>query len=110
MKIVKSLALAAMSASVLAGCTGTPMKTQNLEPGQYEVIGKGSGTATGIHLFGVIPIGLNDRFPRAQQLAIDSKHGDALINVQVQEDWYWAYVLNGYKTTVSGDVVKLKNK
>ena len=31
-----------------------------------------------------------------------------MINVEVQEDWCWAWVLNGYQTTVSGDVVKLK--
>ena len=110
MKIGKSLALVVMSASILAGCTGAPMKTQNLDPDQYEVIGKGSATATGIHLFGIIPIALNSRFVRAQEAAIDSKNGDALINVQVQEKWFWAWVLNGYKTTVSGDVVKLKNK
>ena len=59
-------------------------------------------------LFQFIPIQQNDRFVRAQNAAIASRGGDALINVEVQEDWFWAWILNGYQTTVSGDVVKLK--
>ncbi len=103
-KVAASLALAA----AVAGCTGTAMKTQNLDPSQYTVIGHGEGKATGIMLFQIIPIQQNDRFVRAQNAAIKSRGGDALINTQVQENWFWAWVLNGYTTTVSGDVVKLK--
>ena len=103
-KLAVSFALAA----AVTGCTGTAMKTQNLDPSQYTVIGHGEGKATGIMLFQFIPIQQNDRFVRAQNAAIKSRGGDALINTQVQENWFWAYVLNGYTTTVSGDVVKLK--
>ena len=98
------------SAGILAGCTGLPMKTANLNKDEYTVIGHGEGTATGIMLFNVIPIKQNDRFVRAQNIAIKSKGGDAMINTQAQEKWFWAYILNGYKTTVSGDIVKLKKK
>ena len=59
-------------------------------------------------LFGLIPIRQNDRFVRAQSSAIQVKGGDALINTQVQDKWFWAWVLNGCTTTVSGDVIKLK--
>lgn len=91
----------------LSGCTGTAMKTENLEKTQYTVIGHSEASATGLLLFGVIPIQQNNRFVRAQTAAIKAKGGDALINTQVQENWFWAYVLTGYTTTVSGDVVKL---
>ena len=59
-------------------------------------------------LLGVIPIGQNNRFVRAQDAAIKAKGGDALINTQVQEKWFWAWVLNGYTPKISGVVIKLK--
>ncbi|QNQ98122.1 hypothetical protein BGI51_10750 [Pseudomonas oryzihabitans] len=104
-KLAASFALAA----AVAGCTGTAMKTQNLDPSQYTVVGHGEGKATGLMILGFIPVQQNDRFVRAQQAAIKSRGGDALINAQVQENWFWAYVLSGFTTTVSGDVVKLKH-
>ena len=107
MKVVKVLSTILLSSVILVGCSGTSMKTQNLDESEYTVIGPGSATATGIMLFNFIPIQQNDRFVRAQNAAIATQGGDALINVEVQEDWFWAWVLNGYQTTVSGDVVKL---
>ncbi|MDE1169052.1 MAG: hypothetical protein PW845_27625 [Pseudomonas sp.] len=104
----KTLA-ALLCTAALAACTGTPMKTQQLDSQQYTVIGHSEASATGIMLFGIIPIQQNTRFVRAQQAAIKAKGGDALVNTQVQEKWFWAWVLSGYTTTVSGDVVKLKN-
>ncbi len=101
------IAAALLATAAIAGCTGTPMKTQNYTPEQYTVIGHSEGKATGLMLLGVIPIQQNNRFVRAQNAAIKAKGGDALINTQVQEKWFWAWVLNGYTTTVSGDVVKL---
>ena len=107
MKKMKLTAGAFLAAAILSGCAGTPMKTQQLNSDEYTVVGHGEATATGIMLFNFIPIQQNSRFVRAQKAAIESKNGDAMINTQVQENWFWAYVLNGYKTTVSGDVVKL---
>ncbi|UOP13912.1 hypothetical protein [Pseudomonas palleroniana] len=40
--------------------------------------------------------------------ALSVKRGDALINTHVQKKWVWAWVLNGYTTAVSGDMIKLK--
>lgn len=108
MKMVKALGTILLSSVILVGCSGTSMKTQNIDETKYTVIGPGTATATGIMLFQFIPIQQNDRFVRAQNAAIASRGGDALINVEVQEDWFWAWILNGYQTTVSGDVVKLK--
>jgi len=73
---------------------------------KYEELGEGSGNATGIMLFNVIPIGQNTRFQRAYDNAVRSKGGDAIINPVIKENWFWAYVLNGYSTTVSGTVIK----
>ncbi|RJG13285.1 hypothetical protein D3879_08485 [Pseudomonas cavernicola] len=107
MKNVSKIIAALLFTLTISGCTGTPMKAQNLDNSQYTVVGHSQASATGLLLFGLIPIQQNNRFVRAQNAAIKSKGGDALINTQIQEDWFWAWVLTGYTTTVSGDVVKL---
>ncbi|MFF7710724.1 hypothetical protein [Pseudomonas sp. NPDC007930] len=106
-RFTKAIAAATLGLA-LAGCTGTPMKSPQYDSTQYTVVGHSEATATGLLLFGVIPIQQNTRFVRAQNAAIKAKGGDALINTQVQENWFWAWVLTGYTTKVSGDVVKLK--
>jgi len=109
MNHISKVVACALFGLVLAGCTGTPMKTQQYDSSQYTVVGHSEAKATGLLLFGVIPIRQNNRFVRAQTAAIQAKGGDAMINTQVQENWFWAWVLTGYTTSVSGDVVKLKN-
>lgn len=109
MNHISKVVACALFGLALAGCTGTPMKTQQYDSSQYTVVGHSEAKATGLLLFGVIPIQQNNRFVRAQTAAIKAKGGDAMINTQVQENWFWAWVLTGYTTSVSGDVVKLKN-
>jgi hypothetical protein len=93
-----------------AGCTSAPLRVptlQNQSPARdYEVLGEGEGEATGIMLFQVIPIGQNDRFEKAYDRAVKSKGGDRLIDPVITEKWFWAYILNGYTTTIRGTVVK----
>ena len=108
MKYLSKVVAAALFGVVLAGCTGAPMKTAHYVSNQYTVVGHSEASATGLLLFGIIPIRQNSRFVRAQNAAIQAKGGDAMINTQVQENWFWAWVLTGYTTTISGDVVKLK--
>ena len=108
MNHISKVVACALFGLALAGCTGTPMKTQQYDASQYTVVGHSEASATGLMLFGLIPIRQNSRFVRAQQAAIQAKGGDALINTQVEEKWFWAWVLNGYTTKVSGDVIKLK--
>jgi len=107
-KLFSKVIASAVCGLVLAGCTGTAMKTHQYDSNQYTVVGHSEASATGLMLLGLIPIGQNNRFVRAQNSAIQAKGGDALINTQVQEKWFWGWVLNGYTTTVSGDVIKLK--
>lgn len=109
MNHVSKVVASALFTLALAGCTGTPMQTQQYDSSQYTVLGHSEATATGLLLFGVIPIQQNNRFVRAQDAAIKAKGGDAMINTQVQENWFWAWVLTGYTTKISGDVVKLKH-
>ena len=79
---------------------------ENIDSGQYEILGEASASAAGIMLFNVIPIRQNTRFQRAYDAAVRSKGGDFLIDVEVSERWFWAWILNGYITTVKGTAVK----
>ena len=92
------------------GCAGVPvqMTSPAVDTSKYEILGEGSGLATGIMLFQFIPINQNQRFERAYNDAINSMGGDKLLNPVISERWFWAYILNGYITTVTGTVVKEK--
>ncbi len=89
------------------GCASTPLQLKNNEKmGTYTILGEGEGSATGIMLFDFIPIGQNTRFEEAYKKAVENKGGDALINTVVTEKWFWAFIFNGYTTTVKGTVIK----
>ena len=108
MKPVLSLGLLSLLA---AGCASQPLKfptVAQVTKTNYDVLGEGQGEATGLMLFTFIPIGQNERFLRAYDAAVKSKNGDALIDAEISEKWFWAYVLNGYSTKVTGTVIKYK--
>jgi hypothetical protein len=106
----KFLLIAVVAAAIVlsSGCHSKPLKIKQVVGQDYDVLGEGKGSATGIMLFNIIPIGQNARFVRAHQRAIDSLGGDAIIEPEISERWFWAYILNGYTTTVKGKVVKLR--
>jgi len=107
MKKFKSI-LCATALITLSACSSQVLKIPHVSNTNYEVLGESKAQATGIMLFNVIPIKQNDRFVRAYNAAVKNKNGDALIDVEIKEDWFWAYVLNGYKTEVKGTVIKYK--
>lgn len=91
------------------GCASAPLKISNVDNMQnYKELGNGKGSSVGIMLFNFIPIGQNQRFTRAYNAAVDSKGGDLLVDPVIREKWFWAYILNGYITSIEGTVVKKK--
>jgi hypothetical protein len=108
MKFLKGGVIVSLLAALLVGCAGVPVEMTSVKGSDYEVLGEGEGSATGIMLFNFIPIGQNQRFQKAYNAAVASKGGDYLLNPEISERWFWAYILNGYTTTVRGTVVKAK--
>jgi hypothetical protein len=103
--------LLSLGALIIAasGCVSQPLRfptAAETAKGNYTVVGEAEGEATGLMLFDVIPIGQNERFVRAYDAAVKSKGADALIDVTIQEHWFWAYLLDGYSTKVSGTAIK----
>jgi hypothetical protein len=82
--------------------------TEELSKAKYDVLGEAEGEATGLMLFQFIPIGQNERHVKAYDNAVKSLGGDALINPTIHENWFWAYILNGYQTHIKGTVIKYK--
>lgn len=107
---MKKLLLCVILITFVAGCAGVPvhMTSPAPDPSKYEVLGDGMGRSVGIMLFQFIPINQNQRFEKAYNAAVESKGGDKLLNPVISERWFWAYILNGYSTTVRGTVVKEK--
>jgi len=107
---MKRLVLCAIFLILSGGCASVPvqMTSPAMDSSKYEVLGEGIGRATGFMLFGLIPIKQNYRFEMAYNEAINSKGGTKLLNPVISERWFWAYVLNGYITTIKGNVVKEK--
>jgi hypothetical protein len=99
-----------LGALVLAGCTGVPLRVpgNGMAAGE-ESLGQVTGKATGIMLFNCIPIGQNGRFQEAYKRALASAPGATrIVDVTIQERWFWAWVLNGYKFELTGTAVRPK--
>jgi hypothetical protein len=98
--------LTIVAAAFLCGCVSQPLKIGTPKQQNYQTLGEAEGSATGLMLFNVIPIGQNERFVQAYQQAVKSKGGDDLINAEISESWFWGYILNGYSTKIKGTVIK----
>ena len=96
--------------TAITGCQGRAYTMANvqLDLKKYEIVGKGETDATGLHIIGLIPVQNTNKVSRAVERILEEHGGDELINISVQESWFWALVLNGFKVHVSGTVLKKK--
>jgi len=101
--------ISTISILILVGCSSIPQRTGALPGKDYEVVGNAKGSAGGFMLLQLIPIMHNSKIQRAYEEAVRARNGDDLINLKISESWFWAYIGNGYKTTIEGDVIKYKN-
>lgn len=93
----------------ITACHSVPLTIPTAPVGpDEEVLGEASGSQTGIMVLGFIPINQNERFQIAYDRALQSKGATRLVDPTIKEQWFWAWVLNGYSFTVSGTAVKKK--
>jgi hypothetical protein len=78
-----------IASCALLGCSGPLVHLAPPPPAQYAVVAPSSGTACGLLLFGVIPIGVNDRNRRAYDEAVEEARATSLIDTTVRTRWYW---------------------
>jgi len=106
------LILTVLAVVYIAGCASEMTTIMPRLPEKYESMGKASGTACGSLLidgtaYNFFPILLNSRVERAYQYALESVPGSkALMNVTLEENWYWWVIGSTRCTTISGEAIR----
>ena len=116
-KIGRAVFAALLCAVCVCGCASDLVNIAPRPPENFQKLGQAKGSACGsllINLWGpysgipnFIPIGLNSRVERAYQEAVGSVPGaTGLINVTMEEQWYWWVIGNARCVTVIGEAVR----
>ena len=109
----RSPAILALAASVFsAGCASGFTTVAPTPPPQFSRLGKATGSACGslgilATAYYFVPLGANSRIEDAYKNAVASVPGaTALLDVTIQEDWYWWLIGTARCVTISGEAVK----
>jgi hypothetical protein len=109
----KAPILAAFAAvALLGGCASGVTAVAPTPPSDYSSLGSARGSACGSQgllatAYYFVPMGLNSRVDRAYDNALRSVPGaTALVNVTLQENWYWWLIGTARCVTITGEAVK----
>jgi hypothetical protein len=101
-----SLFLGTLLLLTTVACQSTNLRFPSAPIGPNEKsLGPTEATSTGIMLFGFIPINQNTRFENAMAEAVRKAGGTRLTDVTISEQWFWAFVLDGFIFKVQGTAV-----
>lgn len=101
-----SILLGSLLLLTTVACQSTSLRFPSAPIGPNEKsLGPTEATSTGIMLFGVIPINQNKRFENAMNEAAKKAGGTRLTDVTISEQWFWAFVLDGFIFKVQGTAV-----
>lgn len=101
-----SLLLGALLLLSTVACQSTNLRFPSAPIGPNEKsLGPTEATSTGLMLFGVIPINQNERFENAMKEAARKAGGTRLTDVTISEQWFYAFVLDGFVFKVQGTAV-----
>ena len=91
----------------LVGCASASYRVAHVEldPAKYEQLGYAEGNATWVLVLNLIPFGRPDQIQRAMEDAIESKHGEEIVDVTIEESWF----LNGFSVHLNGMVVRKRD-
>ena len=95
-----------------AGCASAYKTVLPTPPEHYQKLGMAKGEACGSMLilataYYFIPIGINERVEHAYQNALASVPGaTALMNVTMQENWYWWVIGSTKCVTITGEAIQ----
>ena len=98
-------------ASIGSGCVGTsvhladaPIAKLNLSRGHLV-----TGRASSLHLFGFIPLGVNDRQARAYERLQANAGADCLTDIKVRDTWCWIVIGEKYGTFLTATACPYKD-
>ena len=93
--------------SLLVGCSSTDARLVSSLPEKPTKLGPAQGTASGVLIFGVIPIGINSRTERAYEDALKSVPGSTMLSdVTLDELWLYFGIVLFQQVTITGEAVK----
>ena len=112
MKLLSITVFARFVAVFIAGCVmapgGVAPSTTPIEGRKYTELGRVVETDSRIYLFGFIPITGANYIRDAVNEAVESRGGDAMINVTVESYFQWWVVLTRFVTRVDGEVIRFE--
>ncbi len=98
---IRAMVTALALAAAVCACQGTPVRFQTSEAaGRPTLPLLLQAKACGFQLLLFIPIAVNDRQARAYQAVQAQAFGRPLVDVQIKEEWTYAFVGTQYCTTV----------
>lgn len=99
---------------LISGCIRSPIalvaSTKPLAPDGYAELGPVEETDCIWYLFGILPVTGGNNMQDAIADAIESRHGDALIQVTAETYFQYFIVVSRYCTIVQGIVVNSKQR
>jgi hypothetical protein len=103
MKPIASLLMSVVVALLFQGCVSHPVVIQTItDQGEIDKT-KGrfiTGQAAGMQFFLFIPIGSNSRQERAYQDLLEKAGRDVITDVQIRENWTYAFIGTTYTTVI----------
>jgi hypothetical protein len=85
---------AALAVSICAACSSPPVRVGPKPPANPVLLGTARGSGCGMLLFGLLPIGVNERLAKAYAEAGVSAGRESATDVRVAERW-WVVPLIG---------------
>jgi hypothetical protein len=96
----------------LSGCAMTPggvaASTTPIDGRKYVNLGPAVQTDSRIYLLGFIPVSGGNYTRDAIDKAVESKRGDAMIDVTVESFWQWWILWTRVATRVEGNVIRFE--
>lgn len=110
-RISAFLAAIAILALTGFGCNGNKVQFADAPIDKLDLsLGrKVTGRASGLHLFGVIPIGVNERQSRAYERMKGEAGSDYVTDIKIQDVWRFVFIGQKYNTTITGMAYPVKS-
>jgi hypothetical protein len=89
-----------------AGCISPVAPIAPPLPQHYTEAGTAHGSACGLLLLDLIPIGVNDRAARAYTEALHSANATVVADVSTEDSWYFVLVGTLLCTDISGQGIR----
>src|ERR1043166_9680010 len=86
----------------LCGCSGPLVNIAPVPPAEYSEGDKVTGSACGLLLLGMVPMGVNGRAEEAYDRALEAANATSLTDTALTESWYFTPVGPAVCTSVGG--------